>query len=250
MAYFVVEGNRTSCTAIVGEFLFKFIYNKIPGLKWCWILFLDFSFPYPLLLKRECHVMKRNYTIILSLLICTTAFSNVRIGVDIAGFFDIAALLSGDTEMVFHAENDIYYGFHAELTFGNFGIGFLWLMTNYPAYDALGNPTFTFIVLDIGLFVSYHILGDSSPVDPFVEMGIGTMQWLHGRGQGFFTEEPATLLSTDIHGCTSAGIALNFFNISAGLKCIIHPFTFNPRPDLPQYQLEFLKIVIFLGYTF
>jgi hypothetical protein len=32
MAYFFVEGSRTSCTVIVMEFLLKFLYNKISKL--------------------------------------------------------------------------------------------------------------------------------------------------------------------------------------------------------------------------
>ncbi|MBN1697547.1 MAG: hypothetical protein JW881_08550 [Spirochaetales bacterium] len=184
------------------------------------------------------------------LLVSSFLFSDVHLGIDMAANLDIDALVSGDTEMVFHMEEDFRYGAHTEITFDKLGIGMLLLLVNYPGYDALGNPIYTFIVFDFSVFAAFHFLGGEAKIDPFMEIGMGTVQWRFGKGYGLITEDEAALLGTCVYVCSGAGIAIRFFSFSTGIKAIIHPFTFNPRPDLPEYRFEFLKLVLFLDFSF
>ena len=95
-------------------------------------------------------------------------------------------------------------------------------------------------------YASYHILGASSFIDPFVDLGVGS------AGRVFLGPEAtgASRLAISVFPFASAGASLDLqgFRLGAKLSCSLG-HTAIPATSIPDYPLGRFQVSVFAGWS-
>jgi len=135
-----------------------------------------------------------------------------------------------------------FVGFGWEVVMGHVGIG------GSYAVDFIEKPSSEWW-LDWdgqGLFVSYHILGTRSFVDPFVDAGVGCAGRVYLGPGG----SPTQKLSLTLYPFVSAGAAVELDGLRLGAK-LSYALNQNaiPATSIPGYPLGRFQVTAFVGLS-
>jgi len=170
--------------------------------------------------------------LVLVSLVATGAFAQLVFGVTGALHMD-EKLSSAQIQQRFQDGEGIFYGPFAEIIFGNLGIG---LAGNFSFYEGTGliqpyNVNITgkrMMDYDVTLYLSYHLFGGRSFLDPFGEIGGGVI------ATTFADSNDQDLIPWDgpllANGYWYAAIGLG---INLGGLGIFGKFSYNHRVDKP-----------------
>ena len=121
----------------------------------------------------------------------------------------------------------VYYGFSVELLLQKFGLGMYTYFSFYELYDGWD---YEMMDADVNLAISYHLLGTSAVLDPFVELGAGSITrnitaYDEGLGGGWVElDEPFPFLGTT-YWHYGIGLGVNLGGLGGFIKIQDHHAT-------------------------
>ncbi|HUW70828.1 MAG TPA: hypothetical protein VMX33_11410 [bacterium] len=124
-------------------------------------------------------MMKRTLLVLAIVALLTTgAFGQIVLGVTGVQYYEKDA--AGNLPTLSEAWADfkdgtgVYWGGYGEIILHKLGLGLSFNQQTYP--DSV-NSTYDMWNYDVNFFLSYHILGGRSLIDPFLQAGIGEMAY-------------------------------------------------------------------------
>jgi hypothetical protein len=94
-----------------------------------------------------------------------------------------------------------------------------------------------------GIYMSYHLFGGGSFIDPFVQAGIGC------AGRVALDPHSYSDLAIELFPVVSGGVALNLGGLSVGAKASYVPFsTPVPATWIPGYPVDPFQVAFFAGF--
>ena len=188
--------------------------------------------------------MKKIIAILLfAALIAGGAFAQLMFGV--TGDLHTDALNTTDIQNSFQTGQNIFYGPFAELALGKLGFGASGTFSFYDIYNT------HFMDYDVAAYISYHLFGARSFLDPFLQFGAGYIATDYANSTDKIastTQGASDPLAANIYWYGAAGVGVNLGTIGVFGKAAYNgsvqkhlPGTpFRPDPTRPTVTGRFL----------
>jgi hypothetical protein len=195
---------------------------------------------------------------VLGVFIVTGAFAELAIGVNGALYMTDAELGDAGYEGVaeqFQAGDGVFYGGFVEILGNKIGLGAAFNASFYES--TWGNEMMD---LDLNLYLSYHLFKATSFIDPFGEIGLGSISKDSANEEEDY--DPENPLAQTVYWYAGAGLGVNLGFVGVFAKVIWH-FTipgavqgetvawdeytgtwYEASYDLEEYALKPLKVMI------
>ena len=181
-------------------------------------------------------MMKRTLLVLAIVALLTTgAFGQIVLGITGMQYYEKDA--SGNLPTLSQAWSDfrdgtgVYWGGFGEIILHKLGLG---LSFNQQTFPDLVDPRLDMWNYDVNFFLSYHILGGRSLIDPFLQAGVGEMAYDYkdktaAREVYTLTDDP---LFGSIYTDFGLGLGINLGGIGIFAKGM-----WNVQSDKPLYSL-------------
>lgn len=181
-------------------------------------------------------MMKRTLLVLAIVALLTTgAFGQVVLGVTGVQYYE---KVDGNLPTLSQAWSDfrdgtgVYWGGYGEIILHNLGLG---LSFNQQTFADPVDPAYDMWNYDVNFFLSYHILGGRSLIDPFLQAGVGEMAYDYknkdaARAGDYpdLTDDP---LFASIYTDFGLGLGINLGGIGIFAKGM-----WNVQSDKPLYS--------------
>lgn len=199
--------------------------------------------------------MKRALFLITLVTVTTAAFAGLQFRVAAQATTPLESLPQGEEwSEAFSPTSETLTGWHWELIFGHFGLGMHYGMRFYET-ELLESPYLVDWKGDF--FLSYHIMGAGSVIDPFLELGWGNA----GTATASYDDRHEYPdWEDELHGGTAtalahytyvgAGLALDLNGLLLGVRVLHVPSELvspTPDPDVALYRMSPFELGIFGG---
>ena len=149
----------------------------------------------------------------------TGAFAQLALGISGSLYSDVK-LTRDEVVEQFQDGTGVFYGPFVELGLGNLGLG---LATNFSFYhvDYFGaDDPIPMMEFDVNLYIQAHFFGYAALLDPFVELGVGTMGFDFQDTEDFMDPDPDNPLAASKYWHAGFGLGLNLGPLGAFFKVL------------------------------
>jgi len=158
-------------------------------------------------------MMKRTLLVLAIVALLTTgAFGQIVLGVTGVQYYEQDTTLS-QAWADFKDGTGVYWGGYGELILHKLGFGLSFNQQTYanadPLYPALNLDYWNY---DVNFFLSYHILGGRSLIDPFLQAGVGEMAY------DYKNKDDAKIAYTDLTDDPLFGSIYYDFGLGLGIN--------------------------------
>lgn len=207
----------------------------------------------------------RKTLIVLILLCCSTllfARGQFRMTGEIStNFADKPSLES--LKSIFDDTDNLFAGFHWEVLIDRLGFGMHYRVKFDRVETGESNPEYDWSLdWDGDMFLSYHFFGAGSFLDPYVQIGLGSMgrvdiddddgYWILDDGvwEYYYELDPTdrAVSNLSLYGFAGAGFALNFDGFLLGAQLNYRPVsTAVPGTQFDEYPMQNFQFLLYGG---